>query len=795
MKEVKKILFCLFISIIFSNTVYAISVDAEDISDNSYVIGTNLFTADDNDIYNTEGKNTIYNEADGLFTPAVMFGASSINGSNYSDMVVYYIFDSVWYDALTLDELTAPKNVEITHVNGICVDSSCKGDKFTVTFNAQNFGQSKSVDFDYGDKITSSDLPKLNNRPGYRFVCWTKKDDDECFNFNTSIKDDGELIPAGGRSLTLETKWEHIEYTITYNSNSNNCKFKLYDGLNLGNNANYHFKGWSLTRDGKTLYQEESDMGVILGNDANVTLYAIWSADEYSIRYDLGGGVFRTEDESKVIYGFNSETSSINLYNPSRTGFIFNGWKVDNNSFSGSSLPKKDLTVVADWTPISYSFNFNGQVKNCTYDAECELDFAVDEVEGKRIVGLFYTENNTERKLPEYVLKFTTENGKSYNVDVKYEDITYGIYYNLNGGKYEDNQEVPSRFKFDGGSSINLVEPVRKGYNFERWEVVEVDTASVNGNLVTVHMPTDIKLKAIWSPIEYSFNYNGETKSCLYDEECEIDFEPDLKAGQEFKNWVIEGSSTVIPNIVKNYTDTASSYNLDIQYNLISYELSYNYDDGKVTKNNITSVKYNALNSSENSYSLNPPVKVGYTFNGWEVEEGSATVTNNTLTITGAGNIRVKALWTEREIIIVYKETASDTGVSETCNYTSCMVKDDEPTKDGHTFIGWEADGIIYKAGSKLQIGENNTITLVANWSNTNSFKINYENIENISIGDGELPPTFISGNEIRVGSPVKDGYTFVGWKIAGTENILSKNDEGVTIITGKKNSITLIAY
>jgi len=182
MKEVKKILFCLFISIIFSNTVYAISVDAEDISDNSYVIGTNLFTADDNDIYNTEGKNTIYNEADGLFTPAVMFGASSINGSNYSDMVVYYIFDSVWYDALTLDELTAPKNVEITHVNGICVDSSCKGDKFTVTFNAQNFGQSKSVDFDYGDKITSSDLPKLNNRPGYRFVCWTKKDDDECFN-------------------------------------------------------------------------------------------------------------------------------------------------------------------------------------------------------------------------------------------------------------------------------------------------------------------------------------------------------------------------------------------------------------------------------------------------------------------------------------------------------------------------------------------------------------------------------------------------------------------------------------
>ena len=122
MKEVKKILFCLFISIIFSNTVYAISVDAEDISDNSYVIGTNLFTADDNDIYNTEGKNTIYNEADGLFTPAVMFGASSINGSNYSDMVVYYIFDSVWYDALTLDELTAPKNVEITHVNGICVE-------------------------------------------------------------------------------------------------------------------------------------------------------------------------------------------------------------------------------------------------------------------------------------------------------------------------------------------------------------------------------------------------------------------------------------------------------------------------------------------------------------------------------------------------------------------------------------------------------------------------------------------------------------------------------------------------
>ena len=157
MKKSLNLLIILLISMFIANpSVEAVSVEETDILYNSYVIGTYLYTAHENDIYDTTDKETVYDENSGLFTKEIMLAATTIIGTEYDDMIIYYKdFWDEWSDGLTGEAVTIGDAFEITHVNGICIDPSCSGNSIDVKFKFNDtITSDKVVSINYGEIIS-----------------------------------------------------------------------------------------------------------------------------------------------------------------------------------------------------------------------------------------------------------------------------------------------------------------------------------------------------------------------------------------------------------------------------------------------------------------------------------------------------------------------------------------------------------------------------------------------------------------------------------------------------------------
>lgn len=94
----------------------------------------------------------------------------------------------------------------------------------------------------------------------------------------------------------------------------------------------------------------------------------------------------------------------------------------------------------------------------------------------------------------------------------------------------------------------------------------------------------------------------------------------------------------------------------------------------------------------------------------------------------------------------------------------------DNPKKDGYVFMEWQLDGKKYDFNNKVD--EN--ITLTAKWMPEIYVKVTFDTAGGSEISTLEI----LSGlkiNENDIESPVKDGYTFVGWYIGDKEYDFNK--------------------
>lgn len=153
---------------------------------------------------------------------------------------------------------------------------------------------------------------------------------------------DGDGVPYQPNQLftitndvTLYAKWEEDpKYTITYNANDATSGqvppyHALYEGEVIvieGNSGNlvrkgYTFVGWSTIQDGSGDIYDEGDQ--LLIGKANLTLYAKWTPNIYSVTFESNGG--SVVKEKQVAYN----TKMSELTAPSRQGHTFIGWYKD----------------------------------------------------------------------------------------------------------------------------------------------------------------------------------------------------------------------------------------------------------------------------------------------------------------------------------------------------------------------------------------------------------------------------------------------------------------------------------
>ncbi|MFR8711600.1 MAG: InlB B-repeat-containing protein [Anaerotignum lactatifermentans] len=206
---------------------------------------------------------------------------------------------------------------------------------------------------------------KNPTKAGYEFTGWTGTELSEKTKEVTIEKGS-----SGNRVYTAN--WEEIEYTITYPKDydkvsGNKETYTINDTLNSAisltnpSREGYSFKGWTMVVDGSTSYILPAENAEIpVGTLGNLTLSGIWLADNQTLTFHANGGKFANGTETYVISGAYDSPLSLDVTNPTRSGYRFRGWFTDEECtqlFEASNIETMPLSmnIYAGWKKKSSS--------------------------------------------------------------------------------------------------------------------------------------------------------------------------------------------------------------------------------------------------------------------------------------------------------------------------------------------------------------------------------------------------------------------------------------------------------
>ena len=197
--------------------------------------------------------------------------------------------------------------------------------------------------------IITSDTPI---REGYSFLGWGTSSGTSVISYN------GGDSYTNNTGTTLYAIWKPNEYLVTYNANGGSGAPEqeikkhdtpLYIYTQHPVRYGYTFLGWS--KDRKAEVPEYIEGYAAYTDNADVTLYAVWKLNEYTITYDANGGSNAPTAQTLLHGGEVKITSDI----PTREGFEFIGWSTLRDTRNVMYRPgdtysaDEDITLYAVW--------------------------------------------------------------------------------------------------------------------------------------------------------------------------------------------------------------------------------------------------------------------------------------------------------------------------------------------------------------------------------------------------------------------------------------------------------------
>ena len=224
----------------------------------------------------------------------------------------------------------------------------------------------------------------------------------------------------------------------------------------------YTFGGWNKA-DG-TAWDYASDKVT-----DNITLYAKWTANTYTITFDTVGG----SEIAPITQGYG--TAITVPADPTREGYTFIGW----DKAIPTTVPAENMTVTAQWEINQYTITFDtaggSEIAPITQDYGTAITAPADPTrEGYTFIGW-------DKAIP------TTMPAENMTVTAQWEINQYTITFDTAGG----SEITPITQDYETAITAPA-DPTREGYTFMGWDQEIPKT-----------MPADnITLKARWKDIE-----------------------------------------------------------------------------------------------------------------------------------------------------------------------------------------------------------------------------------------------------------------------------------------------------
>jgi len=284
----------------------------------------------------------------------------------------------------------------------------------------------------------------------------------------------------------------------------------------------------------------------------------------------------------------------------------------------------------------------------------------------------------------------------------------YKINYNLGDGTSVES------LSYKVGQEIKLPTPTKKGYTFLGWYENDVLINTLDANA-----KRDYTLVAKWEMSTYTINYDldgGEltiepVKSFNIENVENIQLPTPTRKDYIFAGWY-ENGQKVSELELKNY-------NLVAKWTDVYYYIQYETDGGEFTGN--IKEEYTVFDE----FTLPIPVKEGYEFKGWYLNENFEGDTITSITKGSKEDYVLYAKWEK-----VYKITyVLDGGTlpDEAIQYYHPGIEEILPTpsKTGYVFMGWNERSNATSGYTRVPISYEEDITINAIWKKR-SYSVDY---------------------------------------------------------------------
>ena len=296
-----------------------------------------------------------------------------------------------------------------------------------------------------------------------------------------------DLTTKVSSNITLEGKYVKSEsFTVKFNSNGGSnienqtvIMGKKATKPNNPTKNGYIFESWLLN-------DKEYDFNTII--ECNITLVAKWKEDpnvkRYTVTFNSNGGSSVNKQTIK------EGEKVIKPSNPTKKGYTFNGWKLNNSFYNFNSVVNNDITLVADWKIGSYTVTFDSsggsKIDSQTVNPGGKVTKPSDPTKtGYKFIGWVSSNNST--------YNFDTEVTNDIVLYATWEKIKYTVTFDSNGGSRINNQTIGY-----GESATKPNDPTRTAYTFNGWLLGNEKydfSKKVTGN---------ITLKADWTEKVYT---------------------------------------------------------------------------------------------------------------------------------------------------------------------------------------------------------------------------------------------------------------------------------------------------
>ncbi|NLX94128.1 MAG: InlB B-repeat-containing protein, partial [Clostridiales bacterium] len=211
-------------------------------------------------------------------------------------------------------------------------------------------------------------------RTGYNFIGWATSNGGQLQYIDGDAVSNLTAVNEG--SVTLYATWTGNVYTVHYNGNgetggsTTNSNHVYGTPKNLTANGftktGYTFAGWATSAGGPKVYDNAHTVTNLMTLPGAFDLYAVWTANTYTIAYNPNGGEGATMTPSAHTYD-GWEPLTANGY--TRTGYTFLGWSKDQEATTPTytdgayvtNVPPAtgNITFFAVWSINRYTVTFN----------------------------------------------------------------------------------------------------------------------------------------------------------------------------------------------------------------------------------------------------------------------------------------------------------------------------------------------------------------------------------------------------------------------------------------------------